>query len=133
MQPAKRPSPLVPVSWGELIDKITILEIKRARFKDEAVLTNVGRELDALNAVAAPVLAEDKRANELKGRLKAVNELLWDFEIGVRAKEAANSFDAEFVTMARAIYRHNGERAGLKRELNLQLASELVEEKNYKP
>jgi hypothetical protein len=64
-------------------------------------------------------------------RLKVLNETLWDLEIGVRAKEAAGRFDAEFVELARAIYKRNGERAALKRQLSLQLGSELIEEKNY--
>lgn len=125
------PAPLIPVSWGELIDKITILEIKRARLSSEAALANVGRELMALDTIARPVLAGDETARQLIARLKAVNETLWDIENAIRAKEAANSFDAEFVALARAIYKHNDERSALKRQLNLHLASELVEEKNY--
>jgi hypothetical protein len=129
--PTKKPAPLVPVSWGELIDKITILEIKRARLGGEAVLANVGRELEALSAIAAPVLADDETARHLMARLKVLNGVLWDIENAIRAKEAANSFDAEFVELARAIYKRNDERAALKRKLNLQLGSELIEEKNY--
>jgi len=131
--PTKNPAPLIPVSWGELIDKITILEIKRARLRGEAVLANVGRELEALSAIAASVLAKDETARHLMARLKVLNETLWDIEIGVRAKEATTSFDTEFVELARAIYMRNDERAALKRQLNLQLGSELIEEKNYKP
>ena len=95
-------------------------------------MANVGRELEALSAIAAPVLA-DQTASHLMARLKVLNEILWDIEIGIRAKEAANGFDAEFVELARAIYKHNDERAALKRQLNLQLGSELIEEKSYKP
>jgi hypothetical protein len=131
--PTQKPAPLIPVSWGELIDKITILEIKHARLGGEAVLANVGRELEALSAIAAPVLAEDETARHLMVRLKVLNEMLWDIEIGVRAKEAANRFDAEFVELARAVYKRNDERAALKRQLNLHLGSGLIEEKNYKP
>jgi hypothetical protein len=131
--PTKKPAPLIPVSWGELIDKITILEIKHARLGGDAVLANVGRELGALSAIAAPVLAGDETARELMARLKILNEMLWDIEIGIRAKEAANRFDPEFVELARAIYKRNDERAALKRQLNLELGSELIEEKNYKP
>ena len=131
--PTKNSAPLIPVSWGELIDKITILEIKRARLRGEAVLANVGRELEALSAIAASVLAKDETARHLMARLKVLNETLWDIEIGVRAKEATTSFDTEFVELARAIYMRNDERAALKRQLNLQLGSELIEEKNYKP
>jgi hypothetical protein len=131
--PTKNSAPLIPVSWGELIDKITILEIKRARLWGEAVLANVGRELEALSAIAAPALAEDETARHLMAQLKVLNETLWDIEIGVRAKEATNSFGAEFVELARAIYKRNDERAALKRQLNLRLGSELIEEKNYNP
>jgi len=131
MQFPKKVAPLIPVSWGELIDKITILEIKQARLGEEVARVNVGRELDALSAIARPVLA-DEAARHLMAQLKALNEILWDVEIQIRAKEAANSFDAKFVELARAIYKRNDERAALKRQLNLQLASELVEEKNYK-
>jgi hypothetical protein len=131
--PTKSPAPLIPVSWGELIDKIAILEIKRARLGNKAALANVGRELEALSAIAAPVLADNETARQLMVRLKVLNEILWDIEISVRAKEAANRFDAEFVELARAIYKRNDERAALKRQLNLHLGSELIEEKNYKP
>src|ERR1700722_5177146 len=101
--PTKNSTPLIPVTWGELIDKITILEIKRARLGGEAVLANVGRELEALSAIAAPVLAGGETARHLMTRLRVLNETLWDIEIGVRTKEATNSFDAEFVELARAI------------------------------
>jgi hypothetical protein len=131
MQSSPKPAPLIPVSWGELLDKITILEIKRARLTGEVVLANVGRELAALSGIAQPVLP-DESAGRLVARLKALNESLWDLEIAIRAKEAANSFDAEFVELARAIYQRNDERAALKRALNLQLESELIEEKSYK-
>ena len=131
--PTKKPAPFIPVSWGELIDKITILEIKRARLEGEAVLANVGRELEALSAIAAPVLAESESARRQMARLKALNETLWNVEIAIRAKEAANSFDGKFVALARAVYQHNDERAVLKRQINLQLGSELIEEKNYQP
>jgi hypothetical protein len=131
--PTKNSAPLIPVSWGELIDKITILEIKHARLGGEAVLANVGRELEALSAIAAPMLADDETARHLMARLKVLNGVLWDIENGIRAKEAANRFDAEFVELARTIYKRNDERAALKRQLNLQLGSELIEEKNYKP
>lgn len=133
MQLSEKPAPLVPVSWGELIDKITILEIKRARLQGETVLANVCRELGALRAIVAPVLADDKTTSHLMARLKVVNEILWNIEIGIRAKETANSFDAEFVELARAIYKRNDERSALKRQLNLQLGSELIEEKSYAP
>jgi hypothetical protein len=126
-------APLVPVSWGELIDKITILEIKRERLTGEAAQANVARELEALTTIAAPVLAGDQAARDLMIRLKILNEILWDVENAIRAKDAAQLFDADFVELARAVHQRNDERAALKRQLNLQLASELVEEKSYKP
>jgi hypothetical protein len=126
-------APLIPVSWGELIDKITILEIKRERLTDKSAQTNVGRELEALSAIAAPVLTADKAARDVMAQLKLLNEILWEVENAIRAKEAANSFDAAFVELARQVHKRNDERAALKRQLNLQLASPLVEEKSYKP
>ncbi len=126
-------TPQIPVSWGELIDKITILDIKRERLTGEGPLANVGRELEALRAIAGPLLAGDEITRDLMGRLKALNEALWDIEDRIRDKEAAGVFDAEFVELARSVYKRNDERAALKRQLNLQLASEMVEEKGYKP
>jgi hypothetical protein len=126
-------TPHVPVSWGELIDKITILDIKRQRLTGAAALANVGRELEALSAIAAPVLAADATARALMARLKALNEVLWDIENRIRGKEAAGAFDAAFVTLARSVYQRNDERAALKKQLNQQLACELVEEKGYTP
>lgn len=126
-------TPHIPVSWGELLDKITILEIKRERLTGEAALSNVGKELDALRAIAAPMLAGDATARDLMARLKLLNETLWDIEDRIRDKEAANVFDADFVALARAVYKRNDERARLKKQLNLQLGSGLVEEKGYKP
>ncbi len=127
------PVPHVPVSWGELIDKITILEIKRVRLTGHEALANVGHELAALNGIASPVLGEDQTARDLMAQLKAVNEILWDIEDRIRGKEAAGAFDAEFVELARSVYRRNDERAALKKRLNLQLGSGLFEEKSYKP
>ena len=129
----KTTTPHVPVSWGELIDKITILQIKRERLSGEAALANVRRELEALTAIAAPLLAGEPEAAALTAALKSVNETLWDIEDRIRAKEAARTFDQEFVELARSVYKRNDERAALKKQLNLKLASELVEEKSYKP
>ena len=125
-------TPLIPVSWGELLDKITILQIKRERLTSAAALANVARELDALSAIAAPVLADDRMATDLTAKLKQLNETLWEIEDRIRDKEAAGAFDADFIALARAVYKRNDERAALKKQLNLQLASGLVEEKSYK-
>jgi len=125
---ATLPTPNVPVSWGELLDKLTILQIKQARLTDPAALANVRREHDALAALAAPAMAAvlaDLAA------LRAVNEALWDIEDAIRAEEAAGRFDADFIGLARSVYRRNDERAALKRRINDRLGSELVEEKSY--
>jgi hypothetical protein len=122
----------VPVSFGELIDKITILEIKSERIEDESKLANVRRELDALNGVwtASPVAGTDIAA--LRADLRAVNERLWAIEDDIRMKEAAQAFDAGFIQLARSVYFENDERARLKREINTALGSSLVEEKSYR-
>ena len=130
---ANSTTPHVPVSWGELIDKITILQIKRERLESQSALANVKRELDALSVLADPVLAGDAQATAVTAKLKAVNESLWDIEDRIRAKESAKAFDAEFIELARSVYIRNDERAALKKQLNIRLASELTEEKSYKP
>ena len=121
--------PHVPVSWGELLDKITILELKRDRIRDAAALANVARELALLHAIAAPVMGELEAQVE---RLRAVNAALWDIEDAIREEEGAARFGAEFVALARAVYTRNDERAGVKRAINDALGSALVEEKSYK-
>ncbi len=121
----------VPVSHGELIDKITILEIKAARIGDPAKRANVRTELDLLNATwnADPAAGTDISAERAK--LRAVNEALWDIEDRIRVKEKAKAFDAEFIELARSVYFRNDERAAFKREINEKLGSLLVEEKSY--
>lgn len=122
---------LVPVSFGELIDKITILEIKSERISDPAKLVNVRRELDALNATwsSAPASRVDIAAQWQ--RLRDINTRLWDIEDHIRDKEREAAFDAQFIELARAVYVTNDERAEVKREINLKLGSSLVEEKSY--
>ena len=120
-----------PVSYGELIDKITILEIKSRRIGDAAKLANVRNELDLLNATWANDVASHTDINDERARLLAVNELLWDIEDKIRLKERAQAFDQEFIDLARAVYFRNDERAAFKREINLKLGSQLVEEKSY--
>jgi hypothetical protein len=128
----KIPTPYIPVPWGELIDKITILEIKCERLDNEAAIANAGKELSLLRRIAEPVLAENSETKKIAVRLKALNEELWDIEDRIRGKEAAGQFDPEFIELARAIYRRNDERGALKRQMSLLLTSELVEEKSYK-
>ena len=121
----------IPISFGELIDKITILEIKSERIADAGKLANVRAELGMLDKTweAHPSSRVDIQPERL--RLKAVNELLWDIEDRIRLKEKAQAFDAEFIELARAVYFRNDERAAVKREINLKLGSSLVEEKSY--
>jgi len=121
----------VPVSHGELIDKITILEIKAARIADAAKLANVRVELDLLDAIWAADAAAGTDIAAERAKLKDVNETLWDIEDHIRVKEKARAFDAEFIELARAVYFRNDERAAFKREINEKLGSLLVEEKSY--
>lgn len=123
---------LVPVSPGELLDKITILRIKTARISEAAKLAHVRLELDLLERTwrdarggAAVDVARDERA------LQEVNERLWDIEDRIREKEAHQTFDREFIELARAVYHSNDERAAIKKRINTALGSRLVEEKSY--
>jgi hypothetical protein len=122
--------PLAPVSWGELLDKITILEIKAERIADPDARSNVAHELSRLRAIAGPV-GSDIAVRPLLARLKATNERLWAIEDAVRTLEAAGDFGPDFVTLARSVYQTNDVRARLKRELNVLLNSALMEEKSY--
>lgn len=122
---------LIPVSYGELLDKIAILQIKSERMADPAKLANVRRELAALETTwaAHPAAAQDIAA--LRAALKAVNERLWEIEDAIRLKEKAQAFDAEFIRLARAVYFENDTRARIKKDINLALGSAYVEEKSY--
>jgi hypothetical protein len=124
---------LVPISPGELLDKITILRIKAARMSDPAKVANVRHELKLLEATwqgsgaAIPEVAGDEAA------LQRVNEALWVIEDEIRDKELAQAFDARFIELARAVYVTNDERAAIKKRVNNRLGSTIVEEKSYKP
>ncbi|MDE2154653.1 MAG: hypothetical protein KGJ32_01985 [Xanthomonadaceae bacterium] len=120
-----------PVSYGELIDKITILEIKSRRITDAAKLVNVHNELELLNAIWGNDAASKTDIGNERANLLAVNEALWDIEDRIRLKERAQAFDEEFIELARLVYFRNDERAAYKREINLRLGSQLVEEKSY--
>jgi len=121
----------VPVSFGELLDKIAILEIKAARIADPAKLANVQNELKLLESTwgAAPESKVDIAFE--REALKSVNLRLWVIEDDIRTQERRQAFDAEFVRLARAVYFENDERARIKREINVKLGSALVEEKSY--
>lgn len=123
----------VPVSPGELLDKITILRIKSLRIRDAAKLVNVRLELDLLLETWATLGAATRDVAADEQALQAVNEKLWEIEDRIRDKEAARSFDQDFIELARAVYHHNDERAAIKKRINVALGSRIVEEKSYKP
>jgi len=122
--------PDAPIAWGELFDKVTILEIKAERIAAPAALVNVRRELAALQAIEAAAPAADGLAT-LKAELAAVNLALWDIEDAIRDHEQAGDFGDRFVALARSVYRENDKRAAIKRRINLLLGSDIVEEKSY--
>lgn len=128
-----REIPAVPTSWGEVIDKITILEIKKKNIANEAALLNVERELRMLSDLIGGFIADDPALVEMKRELREINSRLWTIEDRIREKEAGRSFDAEFIELARSVYRTNDLRAAVKRRINMHLASEIIEEKSYKP
>ncbi len=121
----------VPVSFGELLDKIAILQIKSERMSDPAKLANVRNELAALEATWAAHPASRQDIAALRAELKAVNERLWVIEDDIRLKEKAQAFDAEFIRLARSVYFENDTRARVKKDINLALGSAYVEEKSY--
>lgn len=121
----------VPVSFGEVLDKITILEIKSERIKDEAKVRNVRLELDELSATWNEAVKDQSAIADLRKQLKAVNEELWVIEDDIRDQEAAQDFGSRFIELARAVYVTNDKRAAIKKEVNLALGSRFVEEKSY--
>lgn len=121
----------VPISPGELIDKLAILEIKVEHIVDPKSRANVVRELDALTRVRDRTIGTSPALVRLAGDLKAVNAELWRIEDELRDCERRGDFGADFIALARAVYRTNDRRAALKREINTLLGSELVEEKSY--
>lgn len=120
-----------PVSYGELIDKITILQIKLQQIKDDAKLANVRNELELLEATWKNDKASETDITDETSRLLAVNQRLWIIEDDIRMKERAQAFDEGFIQLARSVYFENDERAAIKREINTKLGSTLVEEKSY--
>ena len=120
-----------PVSFGELLDKIAILQIKSERMSDPAKLANVRNELAALERTWAAHPASAQDISGLRAALKAVNERLWVIEDDIRLKEKAQEFDAGFIRLARSVYFENDERARIKKDINLALGSSYVEEKSY--
>jgi hypothetical protein len=123
---------LVPISPGELLDKITILRIKVARIQDAGKLANVKLELALLEQTWKDAGAGEQDVTVDIRALQNVNEQLWDIEDRIRDKEARQTFDRDFIELARAVYQCNDDRAAIKKRINMQLGSRLVEEKSYK-
>ena len=124
-------SVLAPVALGELIDKITILEIKRSRITDPNRLANVEHEYRQLLGIWEAFASENSDVADLKNDLLAVNELIWKIEDEIRDHERLGDFGPNFVALARGVYHNNDQRAAIKREINLRLNSSIVEEKSY--
>ncbi len=127
----KMGTPVIPISWGELIDKITILEIKELKIDSITANKNIRKELKHLLDIAN-LNNMPEEIKSLKTELKNVNLRLWDVEDNIREKELAGEFDKAFIELARSVYRLNDVRAKTKQSINLILQSELVEEKSYK-
>lgn len=120
-----------PISVGELLDKVTILEIKQEKIQDAEKLKNVNHELTLLQSICEQedLLSDD--IQQQKRALKAVNLRLWAIEDDIRIKEKKAEFDDEFIQLARSVYFENDDRAAIKKEINLMTGSALIEEKSY--
>jgi hypothetical protein len=124
---------LVPVSPGELLDKITILRIKSERIPDAHQLANVRRELALLEQTWRAAHVTDAQLAAEEAALLRVNGELWDIEDRIREHEAQRRFDAAFIALARSVYQRNDERAAIKKRINLALHATIIEEKSYQP
>jgi hypothetical protein len=122
---------MVPVSLGELTDKITILKIKRARIKNAESLKNVEHEYGLLLQLWASVAPDDRELCDLRDALQAVNETLWQIEDDIRGHEKRGDFGAGFIELARAVYGNNDRRSAIKRQINQRFNSAIIEEKSY--
>ena len=121
----------VELAYGELLDKMTILQIKSERITDESKLSNVNKELDLLNELwKSDAKSSVDIASEFTA-LKEINEKIWDIEDGIRDKERVKEFDQQFIELARSVYFSNDKRAEIKRAINMKLGSDLIEEKSY--
>ncbi len=121
----------VPISVGELVDKITILEIKTKEITDTEKIDNIQKELDQLNRAADDELMKSQELRLLKSRLYQINEKLWSIEDDLRQMERHKIFDTDFIESARLVYFTNDERSQIKREINQLTDSDLIEEKSY--
>ena len=124
-------TPLIPISWGELFDKITILQIKLENLQGKNALKNVKIEYDELFKIYNNNFLEDENAKRLLAKLKTINKSLWNIEDDIRDKERHKTFDEEFIELARSVYITNDERSRIKRKINETFGSQLIEEKSY--
>ena len=122
---------LIPVSPGELLDKITILEIKSERIESVENRSNDSKELGMLNKVWADMIRDDADITAMRIELKSINETLWEIEDDIRKEEYNKQFGERFVELARSVYITNDQRSDVKKRINIQLKSEIVEEKSY--
>ena len=123
--------PLIPISWGELFDKITILQIKIENLQEKNALKNVKLEHDQLNEIYNSNFLDDEKAKFLMNSLSQINKKLWDIEDKIRHKERIKKFDGEFIEFARNVYFTNDKRSRIKREINEAFGSTIIEEKSY--
>lgn len=122
---------LIPISPGELLDKITILEIKSERIDSAEKKANVNNELEMLNKVWSDSVSEDSNIILMRKELKSINEALWDIEDDIRDEERDKRFTEKFIELARSVYVTNDQRADVKKRINIHLKSDIVEEKSY--
>ena len=122
---------LIPVSWGELFDKISILEIKKENVLDGSAKNNIVVELELLTNFLSADILSDVKLNNLRVKLKAINQKLWNIEDEIRVNEANKDFGEKFIWLARSTYINNDRRASIKRKINETLNSAIVEEKIY--
>jgi hypothetical protein len=123
----------IPVAIGELIDRITILEIKVERFTDAAMTKNPRAELSMLRERRDQAIPQSPQLDALAAQLRAINQRLWDLEDRIRDCERRADFGPDFIAVARSIYRTNDERAAVKRQISIKFGSDLIEEKSYAP
>ena len=125
-------TPLIPISWGELFDKLTILQIKLENLQDKNALKNVKIEYDQLHIIYNKNFLENEKAKLLIINLKKINQKLWNIEDEIREKERNKTFDEEFIKLAREVYITNDQRSHIKRNINETFDSKIIEEKSYK-
>ena len=121
----------VEISIGEFFDKITILEIKKERITNPDKLVNINNELDGLNRLLTQLPFSRRDVEDEVSELRSINETLWEIEDDIREKESKKEFDEKFIELARAVYITNDKRSDVKRDINIRLGSDFVEEKSY--